>query len=138
MNASFTEHLQTIAFVRSSHPEVFLGWKSVLIICSKLKGKHQNRSVISIKLQGNFIEITLWHGYSPVICCIFSVHLFLRKPLSGCFSIMLLQNKIMCSHLLNMRILTFKWQFVKLIFPKFFFPHFSYKRTHWKGSTSYY
>ena len=50
---------------RSSRPEVFLG-KGVLEICSRFKGEHPCRSVISIKLQGNFIEITLRHWCSPV------------------------------------------------------------------------
>ena len=50
---------------RSSYPEVFLG-KGVLKICSKFTGEHPCRSVISIKLLCNFIEITLWHGCSPV------------------------------------------------------------------------
>ena len=49
----------------NSHPEVFLG-KVVLKICSKFTGEHPCRSVISIKLQSNFIEIALWHGCSPV------------------------------------------------------------------------
>ena len=40
---------------RSSFPEVFLG-KGVLKICFKFTGKHPCRSVISIKLQSNFIE----------------------------------------------------------------------------------
>ena len=43
---------------RSSHLEVFLV-KSVLKICIKLTGELPWRSVISIKLQSNFIEITL-------------------------------------------------------------------------------
>ena len=50
---------------RDSHPEVFLV-KCVLKICSKFTGKHPCRSVISIKLQSNFIEITLRHGCFPV------------------------------------------------------------------------
>ena len=50
---------------RSIRPEVFLG-KSVLKICSKFTGEHPCRSVISIKLQSNFIEIALQHGCSPV------------------------------------------------------------------------
>ena len=49
---------------RSSRPEVFLG-KGVLKICSRFKGEHPCRIVISIKLQGNFIEITLRHWCSP-------------------------------------------------------------------------
>ena len=46
---------------RSSHPKVFLG-KGVLKLCNKFSAEHPYRSVISIKLLGNFIEITLWHG----------------------------------------------------------------------------
>ena len=44
---------------------MFLG-KGVLKICSKFTGEHPCQSVISIKLQSNFIEITLWYGFSPV------------------------------------------------------------------------
>ena len=50
---------------RSSPSQVFLG-KGVLKICSKLTGEHACQNVISIKLQSNFIEITLRHGFSPV------------------------------------------------------------------------
>ena len=50
---------------RSSRPEVFLR-KGVLKICKKFTGEHPCRSVISIKLLCNFIEITFWHGCSPV------------------------------------------------------------------------
>ena len=32
-----------------------------------------------------FIEITLWHGCSPVNCRIFPEHLFRRSKLEGCF-----------------------------------------------------
>ena len=49
---------------RSSPSEVFLG-KGALKICSKFTADHPCRSMISVKLQGNFIEITLWHGCSP-------------------------------------------------------------------------
>ena len=51
--------------IRSSHPEVFFE-KGVLKICSKSTGEHPCRSVISIKLLCNFIEIALRHGCSPV------------------------------------------------------------------------
>ena len=34
-------------------------------MCSKFTGEHSCRSVIPINLQGNFIEITLWHGCCP-------------------------------------------------------------------------
>ena len=40
--------------------------KGVLKTCSKFTGGHPCRSVISIKLQSNFIEIILWHGCAPV------------------------------------------------------------------------
>ena len=50
---------------RSSHPEVFLE-KVVLKICSKFTGEHPCRSVISIKLLCNFVEITVRHECSPV------------------------------------------------------------------------
>ena len=51
--------------LRSSPPEVFLR-KGALEICSKFTGDHPRRSVISIKLSSNCIEITLRHGGSPV------------------------------------------------------------------------
>ena len=50
---------------RSSPPLVFLR-KAVLKICSKVTGEQPYRSVISIKLQNNFIEITLQRVCSPV------------------------------------------------------------------------
>ena len=48
---------------RSSRPEVFLR-KVVLKICSKSTGEHPCRSVISINLLFNFIEIAFWHACS--------------------------------------------------------------------------
>ena len=56
--------IQTLTMDRNSQPEVFLG-KGVLKICSKFTGEHPCRSVISMKLQSNFTEITLQHGCSP-------------------------------------------------------------------------
>ena len=58
-------HLHRIGTFRGSRREVFLG-KGVLKTCSKFTGKQPYRSVISIKLPRNFIEITLRHGCSPV------------------------------------------------------------------------
>ena len=49
----------------SSRPEVLLE-KGVLKICRKFTGQNLCRSVIVIKVQSNFIEITFWHGCSPV------------------------------------------------------------------------
>ena len=57
--------LASIKPFRSSPPEVFLG-KGVLKICNKFTEEHPCRSVISIKLLCNFIEITFRHGFSPV------------------------------------------------------------------------
>ena len=50
-----------IRTVRSSPPEVFIQ-TVVLKICSKFTGAHPYRSVISVKLQSNFIEIIPRHG----------------------------------------------------------------------------
>ena len=61
---------------RSSYPKVFLG-KGALEICSKFTGEHPCRSMISIKLQSNFIEIALRHWCSPVNL----LHIF-RAPFS--------------------------------------------------------
>ena len=44
---------------------MFLG-KGVLKLCSKFTGEYPCRSVISIKMQSNFIEITLRHRCYPV------------------------------------------------------------------------
>ena len=49
----------------SKRPEVFLR-KGGPKIYSKFAGEHPCQSVISTKLLGKFIEITLRHGYSPV------------------------------------------------------------------------
>ena len=57
--------LDKTEIIKSSHPEVLLG-KCVLKICSKFTGEHPRRSAISIKLQSNFIEITLQHRCSSV------------------------------------------------------------------------
>ena len=46
---------------------------------------HPCRSVTSIKLLCNFIEIALQYGCSPVNFCIFSAHHLLRTRLNDCF-----------------------------------------------------
>ena len=53
------------SFSKSSHPEVFLR-KGFLKTCSNVLGERPCRSVISIKLLRNLIEITFQHGCSPV------------------------------------------------------------------------
>ena len=55
--------------------------KGVLKICSKCTGEHPCRSVISIKLLCNFIDIAHRHGCSPEICCV-----FFRTPFPKCTS----------------------------------------------------
>ena len=65
--------------------------KCVVKICNTFTGEHPCRSVISIDLLCNFTEITLRHGCPPIICCIFSEHLFLRSPLEGWSWYLLLQ-----------------------------------------------
>ena len=57
--------LGKIYLSESSHPEVLLR-KGVLKICSKFTGDHPRRSVISLKLQSSFIEITSRRGCSSV------------------------------------------------------------------------
>ena len=59
------DHMEINYQCWSRPPEVFLG-KVVLKICSKFPEEHPCRSVISIKLQSSFIEITLRHKCSPV------------------------------------------------------------------------
>ena len=49
----------------SSPPEVFTE-KGTLKKCKKFTEEYPCRSMISVKLLCNFIEITLWHGCSPV------------------------------------------------------------------------
>ena len=77
----FTGILIFLIFCRSSPPEVLLV-NGVLKICIKITGEHPYRSVISINLICNFIEITLRHGCSPVnLLHIFRTHL--TKNISG-------------------------------------------------------
>ena len=62
-----------VNYYRSRVREVFLE-KGSLKICSKFTGEYLCQSAISIKLQSNFIEITLRHGCSPVNL----LHIFTR------------------------------------------------------------
>ena len=67
---SASHSLKTVCWIvgisdRSSLPEVFSG-KGALKICRKFTGEHLCRSMISIKLLCNFIEIALRQGCSPV------------------------------------------------------------------------
>ena len=51
---------RTVGSFRSSYSEVFLG-KGALKTCSKFTGEHPCRSVTSIKVICNIIEVTLLH-----------------------------------------------------------------------------
>ena len=67
--------------------------KDVLKICSKITGEHSCRSVISIELQGSFIEITLRHGGSPVNL----LHIFrtpFRKKTSGALLLQIIYEDV--------------------------------------------
>ena len=63
--SSFESEDNPLGSIRGGHPETFLR-KGVLKIYSKFTGEYLYRKVISIKLQSNFIEITLRHGFSTV------------------------------------------------------------------------
>ena len=80
--------LMNTRILRSSHPEVFL-IKDILKICSKFTLEHPCRSVTSIKLQSNFIKITLRLKCSPVNLLHIFRNLSQETPLDGCFSIFL-------------------------------------------------
>ena len=77
----------TNSIIRSSHLEVFLG-KGVLKICNKFTGEHPCRSVISINLLCNFIEIALRRGCSPANL----LHIFRTPFLDNTSGWLLLNN----------------------------------------------
>ena len=75
---------------RNSHREVFLE-NGDPKICNKFTGEHPCRNAISIKLQGNFIDIALRHGCSPVNL----LHIFrtpFPKNTSGWLLVRCIQN----------------------------------------------
>ena len=71
------KHSSEAALYRCSYKKVF--WK----YAAYLQGEYPCRSVISIKLQSNFIQITIRHGRSLVNMLQFLDHRFLRRE--GCF-----------------------------------------------------
>ena len=73
----------TCCYFQKQPSRGFLG-KSVLKICSKFTGEHPCRSVISIKLLCNFIEIAFSMSALLKSWCIFSEHLFIITPLEEC------------------------------------------------------
>ena len=60
------KRLKDVIQSHRSSPSEMLLQKGVPKMCSKFTGEHSCRSAISIKLQSNFIEITLRHGCAPV------------------------------------------------------------------------
>ena len=63
--------------------------KKFFEIRSKFTEEHPGRSVISIKLLCNYIEILLLHGCSPI-----NLQRIFRTPLDGCFMRRLLQQDL--------------------------------------------
>ena len=86
---------------RSSHSEVSLR-KGLLKICSKYTGEHPCRSVISIKLQSNFIEIALRHGCSSVNL----LHIFRTPFLRNTSELLLLKQHYVPLYFLKEIVLT--------------------------------
>ena len=86
----------------SSHPKVFSG-KVVLKVWSKFTGENPCRRVISIKLQSNFIKITLRHGCLPVTLLQIFTTPFLKNT---CGRLLLEQNRLPVLHARNMISLT--------------------------------
>ena len=82
-----TGKTSVIPRIRSTSPEVFLR-KGVPKIWSKFTGEHPCRSVVSIKLLCNFIEIALPHACSPVNL----PHIFRSSFLKNTSGRILLQN----------------------------------------------
>ena len=72
---------------RSSPPKDLL-WKGVLKICLKFIQEHPCRSVSSIKLQSNCIEISLRHRCSPVNLLYIFRTTFIRTPMESSFWIL--------------------------------------------------
>ena len=92
--------------LRKQSPEVFLG-KDDLKTCSKFTGEHPCRSAISIKLQSNFIEITLRYGCSFVSL----LHIF-RTPFHKSISEGLLLKISTCGKSLWSKSLTDTYEIV--------------------------
>ena len=75
---------KTFAYLRSIPPKMFLR-KDVLKICRKFTGEHFCRSMISVKLQRNFTEVTLRYG-----CSVNLLHIFrTTSPKKAAFDICL-------------------------------------------------
>ena len=88
---------------RSSPPEVFFR-KGFLKIWSKFTGEHPYRSVISIKLQSNFIETTLRHGCSSLNL----LHIFRTPFYKSTYGGLLLANEVLLHCIWHEIQITFK------------------------------
>ena len=116
---------------RSRHPEKFLG-KGILKICSKFTKAHPCWSAKSIKLQSNFIEITLRHGSSPVNL----LHTFRTFFLENTSGWLLLSQKSSRTHISL-------WDILKMIECKYvhFFRHIFQKKVPfclWIGKSQFF
>ena len=115
---------------RSSHPEVFLG-KGVLKLCIKFTGEHPCRSGISIKLQSNFIKITLQQVCSPVnLLNIFRTPF--TKNTSGWLLLTIPAYRKLKNHEISVKCLSSTLIFCNCSFWFILFPYFSDARIHLK------
>ena len=101
---------------------MFLG-KGVPKRCSKFTGEHLCRSAISVKLQSNFIEITLQHGSSPVNL----LHIFRTPFLKNTSGRLLVDNDTEISLFISFSIFT-----GMLLGPFGLFKHSHKKQIVWK------
>ena len=94
------------AITRSSHPELFLR-KDVLKMCSRFTREYPYRSLISVKLQSNFIEIALRHRCSPVNL----LHIFRTPFPRNTSGWVLLLLCLLVNSILRFTLLLCYWQF---------------------------
>ena len=97
-----------VCHFKNSPLVVFLA-KDFLYIYIKFIGKHPCPSVISIKLQSNFIEITLRHGSSPVNLLYIFRATFLKNISGGLLLLFL-----------NHFIILFRWRVSCLFYMSFY------------------
>ena len=119
----YIDIIKHFCFLRLIFTGTLLG-NGVLKICRKFTGERPCRSVISIKLQSNFIEITLRHKFSPVTL----LHIF-RTPFIKNTSGWLLQRHLRTDTILD-GIFLFIHTRNPTFTPCYFFPIKSYRT--WK------
>ena len=86
--------------------------KGILKICSKFTTEHPYRSVISMKLHSNFIEITFLHGCSPVNLLHIFRTLFHKNTSSGLLVFLIPMDCLS----INSRIIQVFYQLIKPLF----------------------